>query len=214
MKAGQPMIQWVEINRKAFLHNVGEFKRRLGRTELMAVVKANAYGHGLLEIASLAREAGLNWLGVNNVEEGLALRQAGFSQKILILGYVGLDQAEAAVAADLRCVAYNLENIRALARAARRLKKKAIVHLKIETGTNRQGIPIKSLGIIAKELKKWPEIEVEGISSHFANIEDTTDDFIQISTGQFFGGGPLLRKQWPVHSGQALSLFGRSYSVS
>jgi len=55
MKAGQPMIQWVEINRKAFLHNVGEFKRRLGRTELMAVVKANAYGHGLLEIASLAR---------------------------------------------------------------------------------------------------------------------------------------------------------------
>jgi len=118
------MIQWVEINRKAFLHNVGEFKRRLCRTELMAVVKANAYGHGLLEIASLAREAGLNWLGVNNVEEGLALRQAGFSQKILILGYIGLDQAEAAVAADLRCVAYNLENIRALARAARRLKRK------------------------------------------------------------------------------------------
>jgi len=176
-ESGQPMIQWVEINRKAFLHNAGEFKKRLGRTELMAVVKANAYGHGLLEIASLAREAGLNWLGVNNLEEGLALRQAGFKPKILILGYVGLEQAEAAVAADLRCVVYNLENIRSLARAARRLKKKAIVHLKIETGTNRQGIPIKTLGIIAKELKKVPEIEVEGISSHFANIEDTTDDF-------------------------------------
>jgi len=176
-ESGQPMIQWVEINRKAFLHNAGEFKKRLGRTELMAVVKANAYGHGLLEIASLAREAGLNWLGVNNLEEGLALRQAGFKPKILILGYVGLEQAEAAVAADLRCVVYNLENIRSLARAARRLKKKAIVHLKIETGTNRQGIPIKTLGNIAKELKKVPEIEVEGISSHFANIEDTTDDF-------------------------------------
>jgi alanine racemase len=171
------MIQWVEIDRKAFFNNVGEFKRRLGRTELMAVVKANAYGHGLLEIASLAQSAGLNWLGVNNLEEGLALRQAGFKLKILILGYVGLDQAEAAVAADLRCVVYNLENIRALARAARRLKKKAIVHLKIETGTNRQGIPIKSLGIITRELKKLPEIAVEGASSHFANIEDTTDDF-------------------------------------
>jgi alanine racemase len=120
-ESGQPMIQWVEINRKAFLHNIGEFKKRLGRTELMAVVKANAYGHGLLVIASLAQEAGLDWLGVNNLEEGLALRQAGFKQKILILGYAGLDQAEAAVAADLRGVVYTLENIRSLARAARRL---------------------------------------------------------------------------------------------
>lgn len=167
----------MEIDRQAFFNNVNEFKKRLGRTEVMAVVKSNAYGHGLLEIARLAKEAGLNWLGVNNLEEGLALRQAGFNQKILILGYVGLNQAEAVVSSDLRCVVYNLENLRALARAARRLKKKAIVHLKIETGTNRQGIPIKQLGIIAREIKKLPEIEVEGASSHFANIEDTTDDF-------------------------------------
>ena len=177
MKAQNGLIQWVEIDRQAFFNNVNEFKKRLGRTEVMAVVKSNAYGHGLLEIARLAKEAGLSWLGVNNLEEGLALRQAGFNQKILILGYVGLNQAEAVVSSDLRCVVYNLENLRALARAARRLKKKAIVHLKIETGTNRQGIPIKQLGIIAREIKKLPEIEVEGASSHFANIEDTTDDF-------------------------------------
>ncbi|HRD03025.1 MAG TPA: alanine racemase [Candidatus Saccharicenans sp.] len=177
MKAGNGMIQWVEIDRKAFFNNLDEFKKRLGRTEVMAVVKANAYGHGLLEIARLSREAGLNWLGVNSLEEGLTLRRAGFNQKILILGYVSLDQAEAAVEADLRCVAYNLENLKALARAARRLQKRAIIHLKVETGTNRQGIPVKQLGSIVREIKKLPEIEVEGVSSHFANIEDTTDDY-------------------------------------
>ncbi|MDD8020957.1 MAG: alanine racemase [Acidobacteriota bacterium] len=177
MESGHRMIQWVEIDRKAFLNNVGEFKKRLGRTALMAVIKANAYGHGLLPMARLAQEAGLGWLGVNNLEEGLVLRQAGFNQKILILGYTGLDQAKEVVQADLRSVVYNLESIRALARAARCLRKKAIVHLKIETGTNRQGIPGKKLGEIVRELKKLPEIEVEGVSSHFANIEDTTDDF-------------------------------------
>jgi alanine racemase len=74
-------------------------------------------------------------------------------------------------------VVYNQENLRALALAARELKKKAIVHLKIETGTNRQGIPVNKLGNFYRLIKKTPEIILEGMSSHFANIEDTTDDF-------------------------------------
>jgi alanine racemase len=176
MKIDKSLIQWVEIDRQSFLHNVQEFRKRLGSTELLAVVKANAYGHGLLEIAKLAEEAGLRWFGVNNLEEGLILRQAGFDQAILILGYVPLSRAEEVVRFDLRTIVYNLENLRALAASARQQKKKAIIHLKVETGTNRQGIPIKKLGIILKEIKKLPEIVLEGLSSHFANIEDTTDD--------------------------------------
>jgi alanine racemase len=176
MTIDKSLVQWVEIERQAFLHNVQEFRKRLGSTELMAVVKANAYGHGLTEIASLAREAGLRWFGVNSLEEGLLLRQAGFVQPVLIMGYVPLKQLESVVRFDLRTVVYNLENLRGLARAARQQKKKAIVHLKVETGTNRQGIPIKRLGIIFREIKKLPEIIVEGLTSHFANIEDTTDD--------------------------------------
>jgi len=176
MKIDKSLIQWVEIDRQSFLHNVQEFRKRLGSTKLLAVVKANAYGHGLLEIAKLAEEAGLRWFGVNNLEEGLILRQAGFDQAILILGYVPLSRAEEVVRFDLRTIVYNLENLRALAASARQQKKKAIIHLKVETGTNRQGIPIKKLGIILKEIKKLPEIVLEGLSSHFANIEDTTDD--------------------------------------
>jgi len=176
MAINKSLLQWVEIDHQAFFHNVQEFRKRLGSAELMAVVKANAYGHGLREIASLAKESGLRWFGVNSLEEGLLLRQAGFDQPVLIMGYVPLKQLEAAVRFSLRTVVYNLESLRGLARAARQQKKKAIVHIKVETGTNRQGIPIKRLGIIFREVKKLPEIVVEGLASHFANIEDTTDD--------------------------------------
>ncbi|MDH7493106.1 MAG: alanine racemase [Candidatus Saccharicenans sp.] len=176
MPAEPTLVQWVEINRQAFLHNVREFQKRLGPTGLMAVIKANAYGHGLLEIARLSTEAGIDWFGVHSLEEGQALRQAGFRQKILILGYLPLAQAAEAIAADLRVTVYNLETLRALATAARKLQKPALVHLKIETGTNRQGIAINKLGSFVNWLKKTPEVKVEGVSSHFANIEDTTDD--------------------------------------
>jgi len=177
MKINKSLLRWIEIDRQSFLHNVQEFKKRLGSTQLMAVVKANAYGHGLLEISRLAAEAGIRWFGVNSLEEGLVLREAGFDQPIVILGYVPISHSKEVVKYNLRVVVYNQENLRALALAARELKKKAIVHLKIETGTNRQGIPVNRLGNFYRLIKKTPEIILEGMSSHFANIEDTTDDF-------------------------------------
>ncbi len=176
-KAGKFPVQWVEINRQSFLNNVQEFKSRLGQTGLLAVVKANAYGHGLLEIAGLAAEAGIDWFGVHSLEEALSLRQKGFNQKILILGYLPLSGAEEAVRAELRSTVYNLETLKVLAAAAGKQKKPALVHLKIETGTNRQGISLNKLGGFLNLLKKNPEVVLEGISSHFANIEDTTDDY-------------------------------------
>jgi alanine racemase len=177
MNVDKSFTQWVEIDAASFRQNVEAFRSRLGKTELMPVIKSNAYGHGLLPIARLADSLGINWFGVNSVEEGISLRQAGFQQKILVLGYVPLAQAELAVEYDLRVVVYNPENIRALAEAARRQKKKVYLHLKVETGTNRQGIPIKKIGNIWREIKKHPQLVLEGLSSHFANIEDTTDDY-------------------------------------
>ena len=87
---GRP-VQWVEIGRSALVHNVAEFRRLIGaRRKMLAIVKANAYGHGLLEAARIVREAGADWLGVNSLEEGVALREAGHTSPILILGYVPL----------------------------------------------------------------------------------------------------------------------------
>ncbi len=177
MKTENNLVQWVEISRQAFLNNVLEFRKRLGQTELMAVIKGNAYGHGLLEVAGLAAESGIKWFGVHSLEEGLALRQAGFKQKILILGYVPLAQSSQLIEAELRTTVYNLQTIKALSAASRQQRKPVFIHLKVETGTNRQGLPASKLVNFLNLIKKSPGLILEGLSSHFANIEDTTDDY-------------------------------------
>jgi len=165
----------VEISRKALVHNIGEFRRLIGpRRKFLAVVKANAYGHGLLEVAAIAVEEGVDWLGVNAVEEGLALRRAGIGAPILVLGYAPGEALEGAVAQDLRLTVYNRETVARLAELARSMKKTVKVHVKLETGTWRQGVTADDLPAFVQEIRRKPGLVVEGLSSHFANIEDTT----------------------------------------
>lgn len=172
---GRP-VQWVEIDRCALVHNVAEFRRLIGaRRKMLAIVKANAYGHGLLEAAKIIREAGADWLGVNSLEEGVALREAGHTSPILILGYVPLDGAAEAVVRDLRLVVYNEETVAKLSEASRKLGRPAYLHFKLETGTNRQGIPPERIAGFISRARRRSGVVAEGISSHFANIEDTTD---------------------------------------
>lgn len=174
MKEG--LLQWVEIDRSALVHNLNQFRRLVGKKEkLLAIVKANAYGHGILAVSAIALESGVDWLGVTSLEEGLLLRQKGFRCPILIVGYVPLNGLEEAVVRDLRCTVYNFETVDCLARICRRLRKKACLHIKVETGTYRQGIREEELLPFLKKLQECPELMAEGISSHFANIEDTTD---------------------------------------
>jgi alanine racemase len=169
-------IQWVEIDRSALTHNVRQFRALLGpKRKLLAVVKANAYGHGLAETSRIVAEAGADWLGVHSLEEGIALRDAGHVLPILILGYVPLDGAAEAVARDLRLIVYNPGMIGKLAEAARKLGKPARLHFKVETGTHRQGIPLEKIVGFIERARRRPAIIAEGLSSHFANIEDTTD---------------------------------------
>jgi alanine racemase len=172
---GGSLIQRVEIDRTALVHNIREFRRRIGpRRKFLAVVKANAYGHGLLEVAAIAGAEGVDWLGVNNVDEGVALRRAGIGAPVLVLGYAPLAALEEAVAADLRLTVYNRETVDRLARVASRLGRTVRVHVKLETGTWRQGVPPRALAAFVRDIRRRPGLVVEGLSSHFANIEDTT----------------------------------------
>lgn len=172
---GGGFLQRIEVNRAALVHNIGEFRRIIGpRRKFMAVVKANAYGHGLREVAGVALENGVDWLGVNSVEEGTALRDAGFASPILILGYVPLGALEEAVARDLRLIVYNRQTVERLAAVARRQRTKATVHVKVETGTRRQGVEVKDIWPFVRSIRRHEELILEGLSSHFANIEDTT----------------------------------------
>lgn len=168
-------LQRLEISRSALVHNIREFRRVIGpRRKFLAVVKANAYGHGLLPVAGIALRHGVDWLGVNSVEEGAALRDAGFRCPVLVLGYAPLAALDEAVARDLRLTVYNRETVRRLAAAARKQGKKAAVHVKVETGTRRQGVEVEDVGPFVRAVRGRPELVLEGLSSHFANIEDTT----------------------------------------
>jgi len=169
------LLQWVEIDRSALVHNLREFRRLAGRrTKIMAVVKANAYGHGILEVSRIVVAAGADWLGVHSVEEGLTLRREGIAVPVLVLGAASLGELADAVRAGLRLIVYNRETVDALGRVAHRLKTVARVHLKVETGTHRQGVRPDEALRFASRIARSSGLVLEGLSSHYANIEDTT----------------------------------------
>ncbi|MDQ7814719.1 MAG: alanine racemase [Patescibacteria group bacterium] len=173
----------VELSADALGHNIDAFNSILSGAKMMAVVKSNAYGHGLVETAKIAEKKGVAWFGVDNVDEGLALRRSGIKKPILILGYTLNSRLRDCVDNGLSFMAYNKETVKAL--GALKLKplgahpskdkKAAYVHLKIETGTTRQGTAGKELVDLAKSLQKISGVIIEGASTHYANIEDTTD---------------------------------------
>jgi alanine racemase len=174
MKA-KPM-QWVEIDSSALTHNIRQFRRLIGKNrKLLATVKANAYGHGILEVAKIALQAGADWLGVHSIEEGLFLRKKKVDCPILVLGYISFDELERAVRNDLRLTVYNPETIERLIEFAPHLQGQIRLHVKVETGTHRQGIREEDFFSFVEKIQRHPELVLEGMSSHFANIEDTTD---------------------------------------
>jgi alanine racemase len=187
---------WVEINKKVLQHNIEQFQKLIGdKIELVAIVKANAYGHGLLEVAKIAVSSGVNWLGVDSIDEALKLRKTGIDAPILILGYTLLSKLKEIIKYDLRQVVYNKETIVELAKQATKQKKKTKIHLKVETGTLRQGLKKEELLELARFIKKHSQIQIEGIYTHYANIEDTTDyDFAQLQLKRFKQAVDLLEK--------------------
>jgi len=169
------MLSWVEIDAGRLRSNIDLFRTVTAPgTALMAVVKSNAYGHGLEAVAPIVAERA-DWLGVNCIDEALVISRLGIQKPVAILGHSPLDQADNIVRNGYRQVLYRMDVARALSTAAVKLGTVARVHLKIETGTNRQGIPLGQLPAFADELDNLAGIEVEGAYTHFANIEDTLD---------------------------------------
>lgn len=169
-------LNTVEISKKALVYNLKQFRKRVGKkVKIMAVVKANAYGHGIGEVAKIVSLNGGDWLGVNSLEEGMLLREEGITLPILILGYIPLTKIGEAVKNNLSFVVYNQRTIKKANQEAKKLGQEAKAHLKIETGTNRQGIKIKDVSSFTKFCLKQKNIFLEGIYTHYANIEDTLD---------------------------------------
>jgi alanine racemase len=175
-KMTQEKLQWVEIDRSALKNNMDQFRSLIGNSRKMTVVvKSNAYGHGLLEVSRLASEFGADWLGVNSLEEAYAIRKSGIDLPLILLGYVPLIALEEAVKNDLRLTVYNTETIETLGRITSSLETDAHLHIKTETGVRRQGISGDDLLPFIEKIRTYSYLKIEGLSMHFANIEDTTD---------------------------------------
>lgn len=155
---------------------------------MMVVVKANAYGHGLETIAASIADQ-VDWFGVNCIDEALTVTRTGTQKPIAILGHTPLDRLEQVVRNAYRQALYRLDVARVLSQWAQKLNTVARVHLKIETGTNRQGVALPELKDFLNEVRKLPALEIEGAYTHFANIEDTLDPSFAQSQLQRFRNG-------------------------
>jgi alanine racemase len=166
---------WLEINLDAIAHNVKKIRQIVGKnTQIIAVVKANAYGHGAIEVSETLLENGVTMLGVGVIEEGIVLREAGIKAPILICGLTTNEQLESLVMYNLTATVCDLRAVKILSRIASEKKKKARIHVKIDTGMGRLGIPSEDTLNFVKKISLMENIEIEGIFTHFAatNEED------------------------------------------
>lgn len=164
---------WAEIDLDVLAANFQIVKDRVGPdVSVMAVVKANAYGHGAVECARRLEAEGADWFGVALPEEGIELRNAGVTKPILCLAGFWGGQATACIERHLVPVVYRLDLIEAFDRAARERGMVADVHVKIDTGMGRLGVRFDDVGEFAVALKSFPNIRVDGLMTHFAAADE------------------------------------------
>jgi alanine racemase len=169
-------LSWCEIDHVALRHNLDVFAALVGGLErLLPVVKANAYGHGVDAVVPTLVEAGVRAVGVNDLCEALAIRERWPELDVLVLGFAPPEDLSEAVRAGVALVVYRADVLEALDRLGRAHDRPARVHLKVETGVHRQGLAGDELLSLAAKAAAAPGVSFEGLGTHFADIEDTTD---------------------------------------
>lgn len=162
---------WIEIDKKAIKHNFGIFRNLISKeTKLMGVVKSNAYGHNIFEFAKELEKLGADYLAVDSVVEGIALRHEGIKIPILVLGYTLPEMLEKAVANDLEIAISNFDYFQAIKKLS--LKKPLNVHIKVDTGMHRHGFQLADMKKVLLEIKANKKIKVVGLYTHFANAKN------------------------------------------
>jgi alanine racemase len=165
---------WAEIDLNHLAANFDTIKARVSPgINVMAMVKANAYGHGAVECARRVADSRADWFGVATPEEAIELRNAGIRQPILCLGGVWSGQADVYLQHKLTSVAYRLDMLAALNRAARDAGAVADVHVKVDTGMGRLGVRFDQLSEFVTGLKQFAHLRVDGVMTHFAAADDS-----------------------------------------
>ncbi len=172
---------WVEINLENIAYNMRSLRKNTPKgIKLLAVVKADAYGHGSVMIAPTLLASGADMLGVASIDEGVDLRQAKINCEILVLGAVPVWAVESAVKADLTIAIFSKEHLIACKQAYERTGIKPKVHVKLDTGMNRIGVASDAAVDFINEVRKADYLEFGGIFTHLANAENREKTQIQI----------------------------------
>lgn len=176
---------WVEVDRQAIKKNYQLFRSLIApKTKLMAVVKSNAYGHGLVNFSKEIVRLGADWLGVDSVEEGLELRQAGIKNPILIFGFTPFEAIAKAAKADLSVTVSNLAVLNFL--KSYRGKKPVKIHIKVDSGLHRQGFMLEDLPKVLSLLKIMVrQAHHEGLYTHFATAEQPDSPYTKRQIDEF-----------------------------
>ncbi|MEX1377621.1 MAG: alanine racemase [Eubacteriales bacterium] len=159
-----------KINLSNLRHNIREYRNLIGETtQMIAVIKADGYGHGVMPVSRIAHEEGIDFFAISRVKEGIELKEAGIMGNIIILGGTLPEEMKSAVEYDLIPTVYNIEQLQALEDAAAGKDKKAKFHLKIDTGMHRLGVKCGSeLEKFLDALDDMENVYLSGVYSHFA----------------------------------------------
>jgi alanine racemase len=176
----------------------------------MAVVKANAYGHGMLPVARAALQAGATWCGVARLEEALALRAGGVECPVLILGYTPAQRMGEAIAAHVSLTVWDERQIEQAALAAK-AGPEARLHLKVDTGMSRLGVPPEDAPSLAARIARTPHLIFEGVFTHFARADEADPTPTDVQQERFEGvllqlERAGLRPRWVHAANSAASL--------
>jgi alanine racemase len=180
---------WVEVDLGAVENNARRLVEIANGAQVMAIVKANAYGHGAVQVSRAALRGGVSWLGVVSIGEAIELRRAGLAAPILVTGYTSPEWTRAAVENDITLTVFTIDVAHAIAEAACSLNTRARIHLKVDTGMSRLGNSTGEIVAFARAVAGLPNVEMEGIYTHFA-MADTPD-----ALGTIGGGDAFTAKQ-------------------
>ena len=172
------MYAWIEIDLNNIRHNYRLIKQKIGSSvKILAVVKAEAYGHGMIAVSKVLAEEKVDCLGVARIKEAIGLRKAGIRVPVLLFGALSLREVKLAVQHSLIPTVYTLELTRAIDKEAGRRGVKSKVHLKVDTGMGRIGVWHKQALELARAIYSLNNIELEGIYTHFPSADERNKSF-------------------------------------
>jgi alanine racemase len=175
----------VEVNLTRLTENLHLIQNKVAPAKVMTILKANAYGHGLVEIARHVVSHGADYLGVAVLEEGILLREQGITAPILVLGGIMGNQVPLFLQHDLTLTASSVEKLEQVEAAAAQLHLPARVHLKIDTGMERIGVHYYSAGALLEASLRCRNVTIEGIFSHFATADSADMSFARLQLERF-----------------------------